>query len=142
MMVDRRSVMRLLISPLTLLLLLGSSALSAAEYLDSMELTAMVSGKTAYCQHINRPSHGRTYFNPDGTMHGIRRGNKRPGSWYVEDDTLCTNWGRRPVCSRYQSDGGSGHYKFTLTGKRIVHIHQWHDRDKVERGALGGVAAE
>lgn len=113
------------------LLLLGSTTLSAAEYLNGDELTAMVSGKTAYCQHLSRPSSGRTYFAPDGTMHGIRRGEARQGTWYVEDDTLCTDWGKRPVCSRYQGDGEGGHYKFKLDGKKIVHIWQWHSGDAV-----------
>lgn len=117
--------------PLSLLLLLGSSTLSAAEYLNGDELNAMVSGKTAYCQHLSRPSSGRTYFAPDGTMYGIRRGDPRKGTWSVKGDTLCTNWGKRPVCSRYQSDGEGGHYKFKLDGKKIVHIWQWHSGDTV-----------
>lgn len=122
-------------SPLALilypLLIMGNTTLSATEYLNSKELTSMVSGNTAHCQHLNRPSHGRTYFNPNGTMHGIRRGEPRQGSWYVEGDTLCTNWGQRPVCSRYQSDGEGGHYKFTLKGKQVVHIWQWQEGDRV-----------
>jgi hypothetical protein len=116
---------------ISLMLLLGSSQISAAQWLGSDALTKMVSGKTAYCQHISRPSSGRTYFAPDGTMHGIRRGEARQGRWYVEGNTLCTDWGRRPVCSRYQSDGEWGHYKYKLDGKKIVHIWQWQNGDTV-----------
>ncbi len=120
-------------------LMLPGLSLHAAEYLNSIELTAMVSGNTAYCQHLNRPSNGSTYFNPNGTMHGIRRGEARQGSWYVEGDTLCTDWGKRPVCNRYQSDGEWGHYKFTLGGKRIVHVWRWGEGDQVEATSMSGL---
>jgi len=120
-----------LYSPL-LLLLLAAPPLIAADYLTGSELNTMVSGKTAHCKHLDRPSQGRTYFNPNGTMHGIRRDEARIGSWYVEGNTLCTNWGIQPACSRYQSDGKGGHYKFKLDGKKVVHVWQWSEGDVVE----------
>jgi hypothetical protein len=115
---------------LTLPLLLPT-ALWAEEWLDSAALSAMVSDKTAVCRHISRPSSGRTYYDPDGSMHGIRRGKTRIGRWYVEGDTLCTDWGKRAICSRYTRDGAGGHYKYTRKGKRTVHISKWLAGDRV-----------
>ena len=120
------------------MLLLASSHTPAAEpWLSGEALTRMVSGNTAYCRHLSRPSSGRTYFAPDGTMHGIRRGEPRSGTWHVSGDTLCTNWGEKDYCSRYQSDGNGGHYKLTLAGKRVVHIEQWQHGDKVDMPVAG-----
>lgn len=92
----------------------------------------MVNDNTAVCQHVTRPSSGRTYYDPDGTMYGFRRGEARSGTWYIESDTLCNNWGTKAICSRYLPDGDGGHYKFTLKGKRTVHISQWIRGDAVD----------
>lgn len=115
----------------TLLLTIGNSA-SAAEWLDHQALIAMVSGNTALCQHVSRPSSGRTYYDPDGTLYGIRRGEDRSGHWYVTGDTLCSNWGERTFCSRYQDDGNGGHFKYNLAGKKMVHIERWLAGDEVD----------
>jgi hypothetical protein len=40
--------------------------------------------------------------------------------------------GERDVCSRYQSDGNSGHFKYSLTGKKTVHIEQWLAGERVD----------
>lgn len=115
------------------LLLLGlSQTLYAEQWLQSEQLLQMVSNNTAVCQHVSRPSSGRTYYDPDRTMVGFRRGEPRSGSWYVEGDTLCTNWGVKAICSRYRPDGNGGHYKYTLSGKRVVHIVKWLEGDKVD----------
>lgn len=129
--------MRLLTPTLALLLSLGSTSLSAADYLSGEELTALASGNTAYCRHLQRPSQGRTYYNPDGTMHGIRRGEPREGTWHVTGDTLCTDWGAGPICSRFQSDGQGGHYKFMLDGRKVVHVWQWGVGDRVHGEPAG-----
>lgn len=123
--------MRVLALLCTTLCSSAAMATQDGEWLDAEALTQMVSGHTAVCQHVSRPSSGRTYFAPDGTMHGIRRDEPRSGHWYVEGNTLCTDWGRRPICSRYRSDGMDGHYKYTLRGKQTVHIFEWLTGDQV-----------
>lgn len=115
----------------TLLLASGHTA-SAAKWLDGDALQQMVSGNTAVCRHLSRPSTGRTYYDPDGSTYGIRRGEHRSGHWYVASDTLCTNWGEIDYCSRYQSDGNDGHFKYNLTGKKTVHIEQWLAGERVD----------
>lgn len=120
----------LLIAPIVLLL--PGQTMLAGEWLVGNALSQMVSGNTAFCRHVSRPSAGRTYYDEDGTTYGIRRGEHRSGRWYVAGDTLCTNWGERDVCSRYQSDGHGGHYKYTLAGKQTVHIERWLAGDRVD----------
>lgn len=116
----------------SIVLILPGRTVLAGEWLEGSALTRMVSGNTAFCSHLTRPSTGRTYYNPDGTTYGIRRGEARTGHWYVAGDTLCTNWGERDVCSRYQSDGHGGHFKYTLAGKQTVHIERWLAGDRVD----------
>jgi hypothetical protein len=120
---------------LSLLALLGSTLVSPAhaeQWLDGDALHAMVLDRTAVCRHVSRPSYGRTYYAPDGSMYGIRRGELRSGRWYIEDNTLCTDWGVRAICSRYRADDTGGHYKYTLSGKQTVHILEWLPGDQVE----------
>jgi len=120
---------------LPLLALLGSTLVSPAHaepWLDGDALRAMVHDRTAVCRHVSRPSSGRTYYAPDGSMYGIRRGELRSGRWSIAGNTLCTDWGVRAICSRYRPDGQGGHYKYTLSGKQTVHILGWLPGDQVE----------
>ena len=116
----------------TPLLLCMSNTAYAEEWLNSHDLMQMVNDNTAICQPLSRPSTGRTYYDPDGSMIGFRRGEARSGRWYVKGDTLCTNWGKKAICSRYQSDGTGGHYKYTLRGKQVVHIVSWLEGDQID----------
>ena len=116
----------------TILLQSLSHTAHAEEWLQSEQLMQMVNDNTAVCQHVTRPSSGRTYYDPDGTMIGFRRGEARSGTWYIEGDTLCTNWGVKAICSRYLPDGKGGHYKYTLSGKRVVHIVRWLEGERID----------
>jgi hypothetical protein len=115
----------------TLLLVISHTA-AAGEWLDGDALRQLVSGNTAFCRHVSRPSTGRTYYDEDGTTYGIRRGEHRSGHWYVAGDRLCTNWGEKDYCSRYQEDGKGGHFKYNLAGKKMVHIERWLAGERVD----------
>ena len=110
--------------------LYGVTVISSAASMSGNEIGRVLSGNTIEWVSLKKkpmspkwqPPYGRTYFSPDGTMEGIRKGRSRSGTWRIDGNQLCLNW-KQEKCRDLESDGGAGYYIVNREkGKRGVHI--------------------
>ena len=103
---------------------LGSNGLLAAErILSGEEVRALFSGKTVDYRHLTLGFSLSVYYAADGSMRGMRDGNKSTrGTWHVNDKgELCIEYGKGDRCRHIvEMDGEYRKYK-EQDGKQ-VHI--------------------
>lgn len=106
---------------------LGTGSLCAADKtLTGDEVRALFSGKTVDYVHVTRGFRMSVYYADDGSMRGMRDGNKTGGSWRVNDKgELCIEYGKGDRCRHIVEEDGE-YRKYKEENGEKLHIVTYH----------------
>jgi hypothetical protein len=100
-----------------------ATTVHAGEKMTGDQITALISGNTAYGEHAWKDRHGYAYYREDGTLTGwIHPDGPMTGTWRLKGDVFCEK--RTDVYCHEIHDMGDGTYEYYATGTD-KHIATW-----------------
>jgi hypothetical protein len=102
-------------------LMLSTSAF-AGKALNTDEVKALVTGKTADAEHLLRGFKFKAYFNPNGDLTQLKEnGDTVEGTWQVDAEGLhCVDFGAGDRCATVVDNGDGTWSRVNKNGKPVV----------------------
>jgi len=124
---------KIILASATALLLLTGINHAYAEKLDAAAIKALFIGKTVTSYHTRKDFDVKAYYDPDGTVYGIRDDSIWQRHWEIRDDgNICIIYKERDkeFCRIIKKIDGK-YYKYKVKGNgneiRVIEYRQFED---------------